>query len=145
MGIKWLEMNLQSLNNGELIKMLQETLNSEKAFIVELNKKQLEKGQKSDGTFLKEYSQRTIKIRAMEGNPVKGDLIALYDSGDFWKGFWAMAYGGKLEIWSSDPKANQLVADYGEKIFGLTKDNFEELEKVIVPKLRRRIIKFLRK
>lgn len=123
---------------------MQQCLNDNDKFITELNKKQLEKGEKADGTFMREYSYRTIKQRQLEGNPVKGSLIALYDTGDFWKGFWAIANDGKLELLSSDRKTNELIARYGDDIFGLTKSNFEILGEKIMPQLRQKVINFLK-
>ena len=144
MGIQWLEERLTAITKGDmLIKILTETLNSEKPYIVELNKKQLENGQTSNGDYLRPYSGRTVKQRALEGNPVKGELIALFDTGDFWKGFWSMAYNGEWEIFSSDSKTNMLISEYGEDIFGLTEENFTTLGAKINEKLKRRLNTYL--
>lgn len=144
MGMDWFINRLEALVDDKLIEFLQDILEDESAFIVELNKKQLERGERSDGKFLRPYSESTKRIRALEGNPVKGELIALYDSGDFWNGFWSKAYDGKLELLSSDVKTNKLIAEYGEQIFGLTESNFKVLGDRIVPQLRTKIINYLK-
>lgn len=144
MNIQKLISRLSTLNDYGLVDILQKILNKHSKDITELNKKQLEKGEKSDGSFLRQYATSTIKIRQLEGNPVKGNLIALYDTGDFWRGFWSLAYDGKLELLSSDKKTNMLIEQYGEGIFGLTQDSFEQLYKIILPELRSEIYKFIK-
>lgn len=144
MGVQWFIKRLEDLENDKLIEFMQECLNDNNKFITDLNKKQLEKGIKSDRSYMKEYSYRTIKQRQLEGNPVKGELIALYDTGNFWKGFWAIATDGKLELLSSDSKTNELISRYGENIFGLTESNFEILGEKIMPQLKQKVINYLK-
>lgn len=142
-AIESLQKKLNRLNDDLLIGFLQAALNKHQADITELNKKQLEKGEKADGSMFEEYSHRTVKIRQIEGNPVKGRLIALYDTGDFWKGFWSIAKDGKLSMLSKDQKTNMLISKYGESIFGLTDSNFKKLGDIIMPTLQKTITKYL--
>ena len=142
-AIESLQAKLKRLNDDLLIAFLQSALNKHQADITELNKKQLEKGEKADGSMFEEYSHRTVKIRQLEGNPVKGRLIALYDTGDFWKGFWSIAKDGKLSMLSRDQKTNMLISKYGESIFGLTDSNFKKLGDIIMPTLQKTITKYL--
>lgn len=143
MGFLELSKRLNGLIEYKLIDIMQNVLKKHYKEIVELNKKQLAKGEKSDGSYMKEYSRSTINVRQAESNPVKGTLIALYDTGEFWKGFWALAYENKLELLSSDTKTNMLITTYGENIFGLTKSSFEQLADIIVPDLKTEILTFL--
>lgn len=144
MGVISLDSKLDKFDDDMIVEFLMEILDSVNNEIISLNKKQLEKGQKADGSFLREYSQRTIKQRELEGNPVKGDKIALFDTGDFWKGIWAKAYDGKLSIFSKDSKTELLVSEYGESIFGLTEENFNKLGEIVIPKLRMKVVKYLK-
>jgi hypothetical protein len=139
----WLVTRLEQLNNGKLIEFLQECLNEEEKFITQLNKTQLEKGIKADNKLMPDYSPRTINQRQIDGNPVKGKLIALYDTGEFWNAFWSEARDKKLIMGSDDWKTESLIAKYGETIFGLTDDSFKILGEKIMPNLRTKIIKFL--
>ena len=142
--LKELANRIGDLSNGKLIEFLEEVLNELERDIIELNRSQLEKGQKADGSFNRPYSRSTINVRNIEGNPVKGQLIALYDTGDFWGYFWAQAYNGKLNIWSSDVKTEMLVKEYGEAIFGLTDENFKALGEKATPLLKQKVNTFLR-
>lgn len=143
MGFGELARRMQILNDSKFTELVHEVLNELSPEIIRLNKLQLEKGERSDGSFLREYSSRTIAQRQREGNPVKGSLIALYDSGEFWGGFWSIAYNNKLELLSKDVKTNMLVKEYGDAIFGLTKTNFETIGDAMAEKLKQEIGKFL--
>lgn len=143
MGFTELGRRLRILEQGKLIEIFQDVLNSYSKEITELNKQQLEKGIKADESAMKLYSPKTVKVRQIEGNPVKGERIALFDTGDFWSKFWINAYNNELEFYSGDSKTEMLIQDYGESIFGLTTENFKKLGELIMPKVKERVQKFL--
>ena len=143
MGFIELGKRMRLLVNDKFAEIMHEVLNELAPEIVKINKEQLEKGEKADETLMPYYSPNTIRVRNLDGNPVKGERIALIDSGDFWNGFWAMAYQNKLEMISSDTKTNMLIADYGESIFGLNKKGFERLGDLAYPLLKQKVGQFL--
>lgn len=128
------------ISTDELIQIIQDALNEEKEYILVLQKQQLAKGQKADGTSTPRYSPKTIKVRDAEGNPVKGERIAFYDTGDFWNKMWSLAENGELEIYSADGKTEMLLATYGENILGLTDENIEQLLERVVPIIQKKMI-----
>ena len=131
------------ISTDELIGIVQDALNEEKEYILILQKKQLAKGQKADGTSTPRYSPKTIKVRDAEGNPVKGERIALYDTGEFWNKMWVLAVNGELEIYSSDGKTEMLLATYGENVLGLTDDNIEQLFERVIPIIQDKMIQHI--
>jgi len=143
MGFTELGRRLKILEQGKLIEIFQTVLNSYQKEIAQLNKQQLEKGIKADETLMKQYAISTVKIRQIEGNPVKGERIALFDTGDFWSKFWINAYNNELEFYSGDRKTEMLIAEYGESIFGLTTENFKKLGDLIMPTVTEKVQKFL--
>ena len=107
--------------------------------IVELNtEKQLfDKGIRSDGTQLPNYSPTSI---AFYGKPNRS--FTLKDSGDFYKSFIAFVDSSKnITIQSNPEKVDSLTGFninllemYGEKIEGLTQESKEILnKKIIIP------------
>lgn len=131
------------ISTDELIGIVQDALNEEKEYILILQKQQLAKGEKADGTSTPRYSPKTIRVREVEGNPVKGERIALYDTGEFWNKMWALAVNGELEIYSSDGKTEMLLATYGENVLGLTDENIEQLFERVIPIIQDKMIQHI--
>lgn len=131
------------ISTDELIGIIQDALNEEKEYILILQKQQLAKGEKADGTSTPRYSPKTIRVREVDGNPVKGERIALYDTGDFWNKMWVLAVNGELEIYSSDGKTEMLLATYGENVLGLTDDNIEQLFERVIPIIQEKMIQHI--
>ena len=131
------------ISTDELIGIIQDALNEEKEYILILQKQQLAKGEKADGTSTPRYSPKTIRVREVDGNPVKGERIALYDTGDFWNKMWVLAVNGELEIYSSDGKTEMLLATYGENVLGLTDDNIEHLFERVIPIIQEKMIQHI--
>ena len=131
------------ISTDELIGIVQDALNEEKEYILILQKQQLAKGEKADGTSTPRYSPKTIKVREVEGNPVKGERIALYDTGEFWNKMWVLSVNGELEIYSSDGKTEMLLATYGENVLGLTDDNIEQLFERVIPIIQDKMIQHI--
>ena len=131
------------ISTDELIQIIQDALNEEKEYILILQKQQLAKGEKADGTSTPRYSPKTIRVREVEGNPVKGERIALYDTGEFWNKMWVLAVNGELEIYSSDGKTEMLLATYGENVLGLTDDNIEQLFERVIPIIQDKMIQHI--
>ena len=143
MGFIELEKRLRLLIDDKLLEFMEEILAELEPEIVRMNREQLERGEKADGSFFLPYSWITIQWRAEAGNPVKNQLIALYDTGDFCAGFWAKAYNNKLSLFSDDVKTEMLVGIYGNNIFGLTQENFQALGDRVNPLLKQKVGQFL--
>ena len=97
--------------------------------ILDFNVAQLRKGKDSFGNFLYDYVsddyarfKQSIGSQAPFGKP---DLIL---EGDFTEGF-VLKYGngGEFNITSTDDKTADLVAKYGNDIFGLANESLNEI------------------
>lgn len=89
--------------------------------MVELNREQLDKGQKSDGTLLPPYAPSTVKRKAKKGQQTAP--MNLKDKGDFRQGMRVRTFAKKSEIFSTDDKNALLQNKYGRAIFGLLPGN----------------------
>lgn len=118
-----LDDTIQKLKSIDVDQAVDQALESSKNDMVELNLEQLDIGMKSDGSSMPPYSS----------NSPKSGKIRLYDTGDFWRGFFARDTGKAFEISSSDDKTDELQQKY-DPIFGLVKKQMEELARRVKPK-----------
>jgi len=122
----------------------QEAIKSNAFEGLKLNQDQLKlKGQKSDGTFLKEYASGAYAEYKNFLNAAPGlgrpDLL---DTGAFQGGFYARIQPKSVIFGSVDSKSDKLEKKYGKEIFGLTKDNTQLFAvKYIIPELKQYISK----
>ena len=102
-------------------------------------------GIRSDGSKIGTYSNLTIEFKKIKGQ--KYDHITLKDTGDFYDSFKPFVdSNGDIEI-NTDPikidvfgdKTN-LIEKYGSNIVGLTSENIDKLNKVLIPKIRKYVL-----
>jgi len=92
---------------------------------------QLRQGLKGDGSYLPNYSPVSV---AKFGKPF--GPIRLYETGDYYQGLKAKAFGNVLEIDDTDWKDAKLTQIYGPEIKALTDQSLSELqEEVFLPGL----------
>jgi len=95
------------------VKSIEET----KEILADLNVEQMSKGQKSDGSYMPDYSPVSVEIFGKPEGPIK-----LFDKGDFYRGYYVKVEGDKIIESSSDDKTDMLFKRYATKtsnIFGL--------------------------
>jgi len=100
---------------------------------------QLRQGLKGDGSYLPNYSPVSV---AKFGKPF--GPIRLYETGDYYQGLKAKAFGNVLEIDDTDWKDAKLTQIYGPEIKALTDQSLSELqEEVFLPGLLYEVNKLL--
>jgi hypothetical protein len=100
-----------------LKKVLQRPVHQEE--IAELNREQLRKGKRSDGSnILPAYSPKYAKRKRRTPTPV-----ILYDEGNYYEGFIQKFTNDGFSMFSTDQKNDILAEKYGVKIQGLTKES----------------------
>lgn len=104
--------------------------------IVEANAEQLyEYGINSLGIRIdtyQPYTPYTVRIKQEKGQPY--DRVTLRDTGDFQKSFEVVFEPVGFYITATDYKTQDLIDKYGAKIFGLTKENMQEIAvKYVLP------------
>lgn len=78
------------------------------------------------------YTPYTVRIKQEKGQPY--DRVTLRDTGDFQKSFGVVFDPVGFYITATDYKTQDLIDKYGEKIFGLTKENRQEIAiKYVLP------------
>ena len=123
----------------EVIKSIVEDNSNE---IIDLNTEDqlFDRGIGSDGESLGVYSNPYKKLKKAIGQP--SDRVTLRLEGDFYKSFEVIIGDKQFRINATDKKTKWLINRYGEKVFGLTKDNLSLFREVVVkPELLQEIRK----
>ena len=129
----------------KLTEIISDSLKDNEESIIKLNQKQLLLGKRADGSDNLPYSRYTITRRIKEGNPVKNNLITLYEYGDFHKSMLLKIDNKKFSITATDSKTESILkTDYGKNVLGLTKDSFTILFKEVRPEIKKKTILYLK-
>ncbi len=126
----------------EVIKSIVEDNSNE---IIDLNTEDqlFDRGIGSDGESLGVYSNPYKKLKKAIGQP--SDRVTLRLEGDFYKSFEVIIGDKQFRINATDKKTKWLINRYGEKVFGLTKDNLSLFREVVVkPELLKEIRKTIK-
>lgn len=120
--------------NEQLLRIVQEESN----FIIDLNQSQLLSGIDSKGSEFEDYSSKSYATFKNRLNPIAGfGRPDLKLTGSFYNEMYLQfsSKGFPVEIFSRDEKTASLVGKYGKDLFGVTKDNLENLRDHIKPKV----------
>jgi hypothetical protein len=122
--------NLKKLNDG-IESIVVEILVDNQHIILDMNTEdQLYiKGVDSDNVpIIKErpYTPFTVRIKKQKGQPT--NRVTLRDEGDFHSSFKLKKSKTKVQITADDEKTFDLTMKYGDAIFGLIPENFEEVQ-----------------
>ena len=127
-----LKQKAQNLRRISVEKIVARNLKNNEAELVDLNTSQLYSGVDANGQSLGEYSPFTKELKQAKGQPT--DRITLKDEGDFYDGFGLVRNDFPFLLTSSDSKTSELTQMYGEKIFGLTAENWKEyIQGILLP------------
>ena len=102
--------------------------------IVEANRRQLMEGKDADGREISPgYSPFTVRMKNAKGQPA--DRVTLFDTGAFQEGMFSEVEGDELVIDSRDGKSASLKKKYGDRIFGIGKEQGESLKRMSVHRI----------
>jgi len=93
----------------KLTEIISDSLKENEESIIKLNQKQLLLGKRADGSDNLPYSRATITRRIKKGNPVKNNLITLYEYGDFHKSMLLKIDNKKFSIIATDSKTEKTI------------------------------------
>jgi hypothetical protein len=102
--------------------ILKRVLQAHEKDIEELNREQLMKGERSDGTKLPPYTPSYAKRKNKPLTPK-----TLKDKGDFQEEIFTTFFEKSFNVESNDWKSEFLESNWGKKIFGLSDKNKERL------------------
>lgn len=112
---------------NDLPQLLAEVIEENKSLIEDMNIAQLQRGERSDGAVLPDYSPTSVFKYGKPPGPIK-----LFDTGAFYRGITARIYKNSLDMDNTDSKTAMLALRYGEEIIGLQEENVEAVKFDIV-------------
>lgn len=116
--IRHLKTNIERL---DLNKATEKALKARGNDISELNRDQLRKGERVDGSTLPPYSKRSVQVFGKPAGAIK-----LFDTGDFYKGIKPEFSDKSFAVIDTDDKTEMLTDRYGE-VVGLQDQSINEL------------------
>lgn len=126
---------IEKIING-IEGMIRQEANENRNFMGDLNREQLLRGEKSDGSEMPNYVEDSKQPQA----PGK---VVLFETGDFHRGIEPILKEKNYFFDSEDGKADLMAHNYGAKIYGLTDESKKKLRLKLTPGVKERINKIL--
>lgn len=125
---------LNSLNQVDVVDVMFDVLKQDTEAIVKLNKQQLMRGEKHDGSRTAEHTYGSLSVLYIEEKRQLGKIsqstlphVNLFDTGSFYRGFTTRFQRRNFSIYSRDSKSADLQDTYGTDIFGLQRSSLDKL------------------
>ena len=111
----------------DLADIFSDVIAKNEEHLIQLNQNQLYKDSSdSEGNKLQQYNSLTYALEKSQMNAGVGfGNPDLYYTGAFYRGWSILITNTEFIFDSSDSKTSDLIAKYGQNIFGLRKDNLE--------------------
>lgn len=136
---------LKILKSIDLDQVAIDTIKDHEKEIINLNRDQLRKGQKSDGDMPAYPGLGYLNYKRSLPTYFAGNKTDLYVTGDFQKEMRMRISGKEIEIYSSDWKETSLLERYGEEIFELNENFSAQSSDLTTPTFYNKIYAFLHK
>lgn len=101
---------------------LPQVLKELKPIIEDLNIAQLQKGQRPDGTYLPDYSPRSVSVFGKTPGP-----MTMHETGAFYRGMNLIVENSEMKMTDTDPKTEMLEENYGP-LRGISKASLKTLK-----------------
>jgi len=123
MSARALSNRLNQLVNGELQRLLEDSLTEIEDFMLDLNREQLSDGKDTKGKGFGNYSEATLIAKEDAGRPARTSYIVLHDKGDFYRSLVVNIVNNNLIFDATDWKLSMLEQDYGIDILGVSEED----------------------
>lgn len=125
------------LERFDLLEAITNGMEQYEEDLVDLNKDQMnEQGVDSKGNRIEpDYAPSTVAVKTAEGQTFSH--VTLRDTGSFQRSMYLFIQGDSFDFDSSDSKTPDLVAKYGDNIFGLTSESKREAFTMLIPSIVR--------
>lgn len=109
--------------NPVVLSAIEETFADNDSVVEDLNISQLQRGERSDGVILPDYSPRSVAVFGKPPGPIR-----LFDTGAFYRGITLVASREFAVLEGRDSKTEELQDRYGDRIIGVTEDNRKDFQ-----------------
>ena len=113
--------------------IIMKALKDNEAFIIQLQKEQMQEGKKGDGSPTPFYV-------ANSKSPSAPGRMKYFDTGDFYRGFDAVFGSDEFTNTSTDSKTDLLISKWGE-LFGFDDQRVKKLQDFIIPVVQKENIR----
>jgi len=117
---------IKNLNKIDVNSIVDESIIENESNILDLNREQLDIGLLSDGSILPDYSETSVTVFGK-----RAGAIRLFDTGNFWEGFYIDMGEKAFDVRSKDSKEAMLLDRYTTDIFGLVPKQKTEAAKIV--------------
>jgi hypothetical protein len=131
---------MRGLTEASINKTILKSFKENQEAATNLNTDQLFQGQETSGALLPPYSKRSVEVFGKPAGPIR-----LFETGDFYRGFFVKADKFPVVFSSKDNKTEKLTKAFGQnEIFGLNKTNLSDFSKsYVLPDLQEFVRSFL--
>lgn len=119
----------QKMTKTDFLEVVKRSLMTLEDLIIAMNQEQLYiHSENAEGENLLTYNSIVYAIWKNNRNKAPGLMHPdLFDTGDFYRGFFLEVTDSEFELDSRDYKSDDLKDKYGENIFGLNKEHLGDL------------------
>lgn len=131
---------MKGLTEASIDKAILKSFMDNQEAATNLNTDQLFQGKEATGGLLPPYSQRSVEVFGKPPGPMR-----LFETGDFYRGFFVKADKFPVVFSSKDKKTEKLTKAFGQdEIFGLDKENIKDFSNsYVLPDLQKFVRSFL--
>lgn len=126
--LKQLQTKLKQLNRSKIEQFFKEELLNNSDEIVDLVRSRWKQGKRPDGNIIGEYRSFSYEMEKRQRNPLAGGNVDLIDTGALNKHLTVnYLYDSVFNIFSTDEKAVLIAEKYGLDVYGLSKDEEQDV------------------
>lgn len=131
---------MKGLTEVSIDKSILKSFSENQEAATNLNTDQLFQGKEATGGVLPDYSKRSVEVFGKPPGPIR-----LFETGNFYRGFFVKADKFPVVFDSKDSKTDKLTQAFGQdEIFGLDKENIKDFSKsYVLPDLQKFVRSFL--
>lgn len=121
---------LRAIEN-DMPVLIGEVIEDNNTLIEDMVISQMQKGQRGDGSFLRDYSPVSVFGYGKPPGPIK-----LFETGAFYRATTLKVFGQAFGIANTDPKRQKLVGEFGPGIQELSSEHLQQIaDEILEPGL----------
>jgi hypothetical protein len=126
--LKRIQAKLNQITEGKVANLLKEEILNNSDEIVSLVRERWRKGLRPSGDIIGNYRNFSYEMEKRSRNPLAGGTVDLIDTGALNRGLVVNSLADSVfNIFSTDEKAVDIASKYGLDVYGLTREEEQEV------------------